>query len=511
MSKAKTTRRPLDLRYDRPSGMSADLRPAYAPRPVEADAYNAPLTMAVPGASRLLGPDGRPLHAAQDAARGTSLCGEAADFLRGQTVIGSAGFIGYASCANLAQDGLIRLGVETLADEMTREWGRLTGPDGPERERLETMLEGLRARQAFHDAASACGYFGVAYLFIDTGARDPEELMTPLTPSAAKLGGAGGIRRLIPIDPVLMAPGEYDAQDPLSRFYFRPRWYWVLSRRIHESRLLRFVQHDPPLLLKAAYNFGGIPAAQLALDYLAHFTQTRESAARLLKKFSLTVFKSNLQGLLYGVEGAEGDIVSRLRYFAANRDNDGVEMIDKEEEDIIQINTPLAGVTEIVRQALEMLAAVWHMPVTKYLGVSPGGMNATGESDSRNWYDYAGSQQVAMLGPALLRLLDLLQAQTLGGVNPAYGWEWLPLWTPSAREVADTNKLVSDAAVALVGAGVISPEEGRAALARDDEGPWASLDVAPEEDRGEDRGDAEPVEPQPRSGGLLRGLFGGGA
>ena len=47
----------------------------------------------------------------------------------------------------------------------------------------------------------------------------------------------------------------------------------------------------------------------------------------------------------------------RVRYFARNRDNYGIELVDKEDEDIVQINTPLSGAMDIVRQALEMLAA----------------------------------------------------------------------------------------------------------------------------------------------------------
>ena len=250
----------------------------------------------------------------------------------------------------------------------------------------------------------------------------------------------------------------------------------MLGRRVHTSRLLKIVQHVPPLLLRPVYNFGGIPAAQQALDYLLHFTTTREAAARLLRKFSLTVFKTAAQGLIYNAEGAEADIIRRLTYFARNRDNDGIELIDKDDEDIVQINTPLSGVDVIVRQALEMLSAVFHMPVTKFLGISPGGMNATGESDARNWYDYAGSQQETMLGPAMRAVLELLQAQELGSVARALQWQWLPMWTPSAREQAETVKIGVDAAVALVGTGIASPDEARTVLAAGEDSPWSGLD-----------------------------------
>lgn len=457
--------------HERPSG-SIGTADKWQARAVADAAVALPATLGGTQKSGLVDAEGRALDSAVH-------CCDVAAFLRGQACLGPQGFLGYSACAHLAQDGLMRLGVETLADEMVRRWGRVAGASEEDGEKLEDAMLRLRVRRVMADAAADAGYFGVGYVFIDTGERSPEELMAPLFADPAKMHG--GIARLARLDPVLMSPGEYNAMDPLSRWYFRPRWWFVQGRRIHSSRIIRVVQNEPPFLLRPAYNFGGIPAVQMALDYLVHFTGTRESAARLLNKFSLTVMKSNLQGLMYQSEGAESDLVRRLKYFAANRDNDGVMLVDKEEEDVIQLNTPLSGVTEIVRLGLEMLAAIWHQPVTKYLGISPGGMNATGESDMRNWYDYAASQQETMLGPGMCTLLELLQASELGRVDNAVSWQWEPMWTPTKREQAETGKLAVDSAVQLVGAGIISQEEARVALADDEEGAWRKLETAEEE------------------------------
>ena len=76
-----------------------------------------------------------------------------------------------------------------------------------------------------------------------------------------------------------------------------------------------------------------------------------------------------------------------------NMNNDGVLAIDKDDEDVLKLETPLSGVTDIVRQSLEILAALNRTPAVKLLGISPSGFNATGESDIRNYYDYITSQQ----------------------------------------------------------------------------------------------------------------------
>ena len=77
--------------------------------------------------------------------------------------------------------------------------------------------------------------------------------------------------------------------------------------------------------------------------------------------------------------------MARLQIMSQNRSNDGVIAVDKDAEDIVKVETPMAGVTDVVRQSLEIVAALNRTPAVKLLGISPSGFNATGESDIRNY------------------------------------------------------------------------------------------------------------------------------
>lgn len=405
-------------------------------------------------------------------------------------MVGAPSFIGYASCANLSQDAMMRAGVETLAAEMTREWIDVNCPDNDRQKAVVQELAKFKIRRLFRKAGSMTGYFGSCRVFIDTGARDPEILKTPLILSPETFA-RGSLRGFIPVDPSLMFPGMYNASDPISPWFYKPMTWFALEREIHASRFLHFTQNEPDaILLKPGYNFGGIPQVQIALDYLVHFTGTREAAARLLKKFSLTVFKTNMQGILYGDDDA--DVVKRVRYFARNRDNDGIELVDKEDEDIIQINTPLSGATDIVRQALEMLAAAFREPVTKYIGISPGGMNATGESDMNNWYDYAAGQQVSIHDQPLDTVIKILELNRFGSIDPALTYSWRPLKKLTETERTTINNTKADRDTKLIAAGVISPEESRERVSKDPLSDYVGVD--PED---------LPVRPEPAFGGMM--------
>ena len=348
-------------------------------------------------------------------------------------------FPGYAYLSGLAQNGLIRAGVETTADEMTRRWikFRRDGEDGEAGKADETSsstpigipallqaVDRFNLRGVCNDAVAKTEYFGGCLVYIDLGEMDEDALLTPLALDSTVFR-PGSLRGFTVIEPINVTPGAYNASDPLRPDYFRPSSWRVLGRHIHASRFLHFSTGEVPLLLKPAYNFFGIPTAQLALDHVAHFTQNRECASRLLNKFALTAFKTNMSGILQG--GAADDLDARLAYFVQKQSNDGCFVLDKETEDLIKLETHLNGVTDIVRQSLEFVAAIFRLPVTKFLGVSPAGFNPPGEADRSNLYDYLESRQEKVLRTPLIRALEVLQMNAFGRVDPRLTFDFAPL------------------------------------------------------------------------------------
>ena len=392
-------------------------------------------------------------------------------------------FLGYGALQNLAQNGLIRACVGTVADDMTREWielrreGEGATDDGDLLPRLAAKLEQLRAQDVFHEAVELAGYEGGALVFLDTGEKG-ETLAAPLnvSPYSGELR-PGSALRLVAVDPVNVFPGDYNSLDPLAADYFRPTSWWVLGQKVHASRLLRVVGNEVPVLLRPAYNFLGIPQAQILWDYVLHFQDCRAAAARLLTKFSLTVFKTQMfNGIQFGSAEAS-QLDSRIRYLVQNMSNDGVLAVDKESEDVVKVETPLGGVTDIVRQALEFLAAVNRTPAVKLLGISPSGFNATGESDIRNYYDHIRSMQEKMLRGPLKTLLDCLQLVTTGDIDPTISFDFRPLGEEDRAALATMQKTRADTVAVYLDRGVISQEEARKALADDPDSGYSSIDV----------------------------------
>ncbi len=392
-------------------------------------------------------------------------------------------FLGYPFLQSLSQNPLISAGVETIADEMTKKFIKLiyTGNEGKNSllnfedklKELESALRKFRVAKFFRKSAENICYYGGCLVFIDTGMRDPEILKSPLILDPATFR-KGSLKGFTVIDPINVTPGLYNTADPTRSDYYKPNTWYVLGKEIHASRFLYFAGKEAPLLYKPSYNFFGVSTAQLVFEYVENFQKNRDSASELLNKFSVSVFKTDMSAALMG--GGTSDIDRRIQYFVRKRHNDGVFVMDKEREDFVKVETPLSGITDIVRQSLELIAAVFRIPAVKYLGISPSGFNATGESDLKNFYSLIESLQEKQFADNLETVLNVLQLDMFGEIDGHISFEFIPLNEEDSKIKADTEKVKADTLAVYVDRNLISPEESRKIMAEDKEGLMKSID-----------------------------------
>lgn len=495
----------------------------------------------------------------------------------GQTPVSS--FLGYGALQNIAQNGMIKACVQTVADDCTKKWIEISGgkdaeeqelgqeqkqalrldEDGAELdallddsdtttqdalpdddsildleqepdvdpdaglEQLEDLVEieeehepdidgdgtsdpvrtkpkktpaeqldelqksTYNLQQVFHKAIALVGYYGGAFIFIDTGAPyDKLALPLAINDKSAELCTENASVRFVVIDPVNVTPAEYNSDNPLRPDYMRPVAWWVLGHKVHASRLLVLYDNEPPLLLKPAYNFLGVPRAQILWDYIVHWNEARIYANDLLKKVSLLVVKTNTDQIFNTPDGVRMFDI-RMSALQRYRDNNSVYVCDKEQEDVNNVQTTITGATDVVRQSLEMIAAINRTPAVKLLGISPSGFNATGESDITNYYDHIQSQQ-ELYRPHIQRCLDAIQLVHFGKIDPSIKFEFVELASENESTKAATASAKMQLLSMALQAQAISSDEMRQAIKQD---PDMGLDFL--------TGDAPDIEPQDMS------------
>jgi hypothetical protein len=135
------------------------------------------------------------------------------------------------------------------------------------------------------------------------------------------------------------------------------------------------------------------------------------------------------------------------------------------EEDFVRDTISFQGVPEVLYIMFMLISSMTGYPITRLFGVSPAGMNSTGESDMNNYYDMVRSTQIAELQPVLLRLVRII-SQALNLPEPYI--QFRPLETMNEDETAelekkkaDTEKVKTDTYVAEINAGMLEPYEAR--------------------------------------------------
>lgn len=411
------------------------------------------------------------------------------------------GFFGYQFLAELIQRAEYRHACDIWAEHAVRKWIKITGgkvdenqkdPTAEKRAKIEEELVRLDVRDViqewiFHDQA-----YGRGQVFLDFDDADkPAEIAAPLLMDGAKVSPERPLRRLTLVEPMWSAPGTYATSNPLRHDFYRPREWFVFGKRVHTSRMLTITSRPVSDMLKPGYAFGGQSLVQLMKPYVDNWLRTRQAVSDMVNIYSVLNLKTDMSTTLSGADG--GAVYDRADMFVQTRDNRGLMLTDKSQEELESIAVPLSGLHELQAQAQEQLASVSRIPLSVYLQVTPTGLNATNDGETRNFYaDVKSYQEKNVRGPLKL-IVDLVQLSLFGEIDPAINFEFLPLWEMSDKDKADIRKADGEVDVAYVGAGIVSNEEVRQRLGQDESSPYFGIDLT----------DAPPDEPEDDTGGDL--------
>lgn len=344
---------------------------------------------------------------------------------------------------------------------------------------LEDELKRLNVQALFKSIAEQDGFFGRAHLYIDTGHTDNlPELKMPIGDGQDQVTQAklkqGSIKALKTVEAIWCYPANYDSFDPLKPDWYRPCSWFVQGKEVHSSRLLTFVGREVPDMLKPAYSFGGLSLSQMIKPVVDNWLNVRQSVADIIQAFTVFVLKTNLQTLMQ----EDGDQVTRRAdYFNATRKNRGLMMIDKETEEFANVSASLASLDKLQAQAEEHICSSSGLPLVKYTGISPSGLNATSEFEIQVFYDWIRAFQNFFFAPNLTRIFHMAQVNLWGAVDPDLYYEFLPLHELNEKEKSEKDKGEADRDKVLIDGGVLHPEEVRARLSQEADGPYAGIDV----------------------------------
>lgn len=354
-------------------------------------------------------------------------------------------------------DWMARKIVDIIPHDMTREWRdwQAKGADAKGRTQedqqgqialIEDTEKRLGLQKKVTDAMQKARLYGGAGIVI--GAADGNSAQE-LKPEAVIKDG------LVYLSVLNRYELRVDAveRNVLSPYYRQPTGYTVVGAQssqaqVHPSRVVRFIG-APILDDQTAVDGWGDPVLQIVYDAVQNASASQEGIASLLNEAKVDVIK--VPGLSEYLSTTSGTQKLTQRFVLANQLKSTMNMLLLEGdgqtgEQWEQKTIQFSQFPELLRLFLQVVAGASDIPVTRLLGESPKGLNATGETDIRNYYDNVSSRQQIELRPALANLDEMVIRSALGSRPAEIYYEWAPLWQLSDKEKADIQWLKTQAA-----------------------------------------------------------------
>lgn len=343
--------------------------------------------------------------------------------------------------------------VDIPALDATRRW-RSWQAEKEQITLIEAEEKRLNLKEKVKDALIKARLFGGAAIYI--GIKGDNDPSLPLFPESVK-----AIDFLTVIPKRAIQAGEIE-NDPVVAGYGEPKYYRVSSASgafdIHPSRIVRFVGAAvPDEELNTAAQGWGDSVLTAAFESCRNVDATMANLASLIYEAKVDVF--GIPGLaeIMGDPKAREMLIERVHLAAMLKGNNGMLIRDAEEtHDTKSIS--FSGLEVIANLFLQVASGAADIPMTRLLGQSPGGLNSTGESDLRNYYDRIQSYQELDISPSMGVLDECLIRSALGSRPPEIHYVWASLWQTTDKERADIGKTVADTIKTLADSQLFNPE-----------------------------------------------------
>lgn len=338
--------------------------------------------------------------------------------------------------------------VDAPADDMTREGVEIESTLGPDdEEKLQASLADLMVWQGLANVIRWARLFGGA---IGIVLIDGQELHTPLVLDSI---GKDQFKGLAVLDRWMVQPTLNDLITDLGPTLGFPTFYDVIGtttglsgRRIHHSRVIRMIGIDLPYYHRLYEQMWGESVVERIYDRLLAFDSTTQGTAQLVYKAHLRTLKVDKLREIIATGGKPMEaFVQQIDMIRRFQTNEGLTLLDSTDE-MAAISYNFAGIDGVLLQFGQQLAGALEVPLVRLFGQSPAGLNSTGESDFRNYYDGINKRQERHLRRPLTMLLDVLCRSTLGKAAPdGFRFRFRPLWQTSEAEKAETGSKMTSA------------------------------------------------------------------
>lgn len=343
--------------------------------------------------------------------------------------------------------------ISTIPNDMMRKWYDLRTSVAPEFLKQMTQLE-RRTQIRKKLLLGMCWgrlYGGAVGVILIKGHNDMSQ---PLNLDTIMPGSFLGLHILDRWNGVY--PEGEIVTDPEDPDFGLPMFYMVrndetgtMVARVHHSRVIRFIGRELPWMEQVTEQYWGESEVEAIYEELTRRDNVAGNIAALT--FRANINYQETDGLDQLLGSANSEIQRRfwntLAAQSVMESNFGTRMINKGDA-IHNTQYTFTGLPDVYDRVMMDVAGAARTPVTKLFGRSPAGMNSTGESDLKNYYDYIDGLRETELRGIIERLLPIMALSAWGRIPDDMDIDFPPMQTPDAKDVAEITERKSNAVLA---------------------------------------------------------------
>lgn len=224
---------------------------------------------------------------------------------------------------------------------------------------------------------------------------------------------------------------------------------------VHNSKIIRFIGRELPYIEKVNTLYWGESELEAIYNEIVNRDNVSQNMASLTFKANRDYQETDSldQMLAFNNPQAQAQFWNTLQAQSVLESNFGIRLINKGDVLHNQQYT-FTGLPEVYDRIMMNVAGASRTPVTKLFGRSPAGMNATGESDLKNYYDYIDSLRESILRPILDNLLKVIFKSATGDV-PEFEYDFPSLHQDTETEKSEIKQKSVQATIQLYSMGLI--------------------------------------------------------
>lgn len=332
--------------------------------------------------------------------------------------------------------------IGTVPEDMTKKWFKIQSNVAPEyHDKMDKLQRQTKLRRSIVEGMKWGRLYGGAVgLILLAGQEDmmEEELdLDTITPDSFK--GLYIVDRWSGVYPDMEL--ITDISDPdygLPAYYEIRNELGVMTQKVHHSRVIRFTGRELPYWERVVEQYWGQSEIESIYEEIVKRDNVSANIASLTFRANLSVYEMDNLDQLFAVGGNQAQIRfwNLIQAQSVLESNLGVKMVNKG-DNVKQLQYSFAGLAEVYDSIMMDVAGAARIPVTKLFGRSPAGMNATGESDLQNYYDYIEELRETDFRPVIEKLLPIMALSAWGEIPNDLDFIFESIRTPSELEKAD--------------------------------------------------------------------------